>query len=67
MNQLLVLAILPLVGILAGRFIVWLIKRYASDPADPAVEFYSQLDAYRNAPEERKLRILGEVKRRLML
>ena len=66
-HQLLVLLIAPLIAWPVGRGLAWLIKRFTEDSPDPLAEFYSLLDAYRDVSEERKLRILSEVKKRLML
>lgn len=67
MNQVLVLAISILIAVLVGRGLAWMIRRFTDDSPDPSAKFYSQLDAYRDVSDERKLRILSEVKKRLML
>jgi hypothetical protein len=66
-HQLLVLLIAPLVAWPVGQGVAWLLKRFTDDTRDPSARFYSQLDAYRDVSEERKLQILSEVKKRLML
>ena len=67
MNRILVVTIAILVAALVGRGLAWLIKRFTDDWPDPPAKFYSQFDAYRDVSEERKLRILSEVKKRMML
>lgn len=67
MNQIFVVAIAILVAALVARGLALLIRHFTEDSPDPSADFYYQFDAYRDVSEERKLRIVSEVKKRLML
>jgi hypothetical protein len=70
-NELQGLAVMTLGAMVIGRGLAWLVNRYTRDAVEgeesSPIEFYAQLDCYRDATDERKRHILSEVKRRLRL